>query len=116
MIGIAPSFTRRASSSAMPVFALPWRIAAYIGLPPVSCPVLHGPFAFADPRTACEGIAKPNWEAGMRGVVFTGDKTLELSEVPDPTPGPMDVVLEMKASGLCGSDLKFYRAPKGMDP
>jgi (R,R)-butanediol dehydrogenase / meso-butanediol dehydrogenase / diacetyl reductase len=52
----------------------------------------------------------------MRGVVFTGDRTLELAEVPDPTPGPADVVLEMKASGLCGSDLKFYRAPKGMDP
>lgn len=48
----------------------------------------------------------------MRGVVFTGDRTLELMEMPDPTPGPSDVVLEMKASGLCGSDLKFYRAPK----
>ncbi len=52
----------------------------------------------------------------MRGIVFTGDRTLELSEVPDPAPGPLDVVLEMKASGLCGSDLKFYRAPKGADP
>ena len=52
----------------------------------------------------------------MRGIVFTGDRTLELAEVPDPTPGPLDVVLEMKASGMCGSDLKFYRAPKGTDP
>lgn len=49
----------------------------------------------------------------MRGVVFTGDRTLELASVPDPTPGPLDVVLDIKASGLCGSDLKFYRAPKG---
>jgi len=48
----------------------------------------------------------------MQGVVFTGDRTLEIMQVPDPTPGPTDVVLEMKASGLCGSDLKFYRAPK----
>jgi threonine dehydrogenase-like Zn-dependent dehydrogenase len=47
----------------------------------------------------------------MRGVVFTGDSTLELVEFPDPTPGPRDVVLEIKASGMCGSDLKLYRPP-----
>lgn len=34
-------------------------------------------------------------------------------EFPDPTPGPREVVLEIKASGMCGSDLKFYRRPKG---
>jgi threonine dehydrogenase-like Zn-dependent dehydrogenase len=31
-------------------------------------------------------------------------------DFPDPTPGPGEVVLEIKASGMCGSDLKFYRA------
>ena len=49
----------------------------------------------------------------MRGVVFTGDSNLELVEFPDPTPGPRDVVLEIKASGMCGSDLKLYRPPAG---
>ena len=49
----------------------------------------------------------------MRGVVFTGDRTLDFVNFDDPTPGPGEVVLEIKASGLCGSDLKFYRAPKG---
>jgi 2-desacetyl-2-hydroxyethyl bacteriochlorophyllide A dehydrogenase len=49
----------------------------------------------------------------MRGVVFLGERELELREFPDPTPGPGEVVLEMKASGMCGSDLKFYRAPRG---
>jgi threonine dehydrogenase-like Zn-dependent dehydrogenase len=49
----------------------------------------------------------------MRGVVFTGGRALELAEFPDPTPGPGEVVLEIKASGMCGSDLKTYRAPKG---
>jgi threonine dehydrogenase-like Zn-dependent dehydrogenase len=34
-------------------------------------------------------------------------------EFPDPTPGPGEVVLEIKASGMCGSDLKFYRAAGG---
>ena len=47
----------------------------------------------------------------MKGVVFLGDRKLELREFPDPTPGPRDVVLEIKASGMCGSDLHMYRAP-----
>lgn len=41
---------------------------------------------------------------------------MELVDFPDPAPGPNDVVLEMKASGMCGSDLKLYRTPKGEDP
>src|ERR1700754_3271812 len=46
----------------------------------------------------------------MLGVVFLGDRKLALREFPDPTPGPRDVVLEIKASGMCGSDLHVYRA------
>ncbi len=49
----------------------------------------------------------------MRGVVFTGERGLELMPFPDPTPDPHDVVIEMKASGMCGSDLHQYRRPKG---
>lgn len=49
----------------------------------------------------------------MKGAVFAGDRRVELREFPDPTPGPGEVVLEIKASGMCGSDLKFYRAPAG---
>ena len=47
----------------------------------------------------------------MKGVVFTGDRKLEIRDFPDPTPGPRDVILEIKASGMCGSDLHNYRAP-----
>lgn len=46
----------------------------------------------------------------MRGVVFLGERKLQLAEFPDPTPGPHDVIVEIKASGMCGSDLNFYRA------
>ncbi len=49
----------------------------------------------------------------MRGVVFTGNSRLELAQFPDPEPGPGEVVVAMKASGMCGSDLKFYRPPPG---
>ena len=48
----------------------------------------------------------------MQGVVFTGERGLELMTCPDPTPGPGEVVVEMKASGMCGSDLHQYRRPK----
>ncbi len=49
----------------------------------------------------------------MRGIVFNGNRQIELMEFPDPTPGPGEVVLEIKASGMCGSDLKMYRAQDG---
>jgi len=49
----------------------------------------------------------------MKGVVFPGERQLEFLEFPDPTPGAGEVVVEMKASGMCGSDLHQYRRPKG---
>jgi threonine dehydrogenase-like Zn-dependent dehydrogenase len=49
----------------------------------------------------------------MRGVVFMGEREIELMAFPDPAPGPGEVVVEMKASGMCGSDLHQYRRPKG---
>lgn len=68
----------------------------------------------------------------MRGVVFKGKRTLEIMNFDDPTPGPGQVVVRMKASGMCGSDLHYYRsddpnafvatlglksfAERGMDP
>ena len=39
----------------------------------------------------------------MRGVVFTGDRKVEIRTLPDPHPGPGEVVITMKASGLCGT-------------
>jgi threonine dehydrogenase-like Zn-dependent dehydrogenase len=46
----------------------------------------------------------------MKGVVFLGNRKLELRVFPDPTPGPGEVVIAIKASGMCGSDLHPYRA------
>jgi len=46
----------------------------------------------------------------VRGVVFLGDRKLELREFPDPAPGPGEAVIAIKASGMCGSDLHPYRA------
>ena len=48
----------------------------------------------------------------MRGVVFLGERELELREFPDPTPDTREVVVEIKASGMCGSDLPPYRSSR----
>lgn len=45
----------------------------------------------------------------MRGVVFKGDQKLEIMQFDDPVPGPGEAIIEMKASGMCGSDLHPYR-------
>lgn len=45
----------------------------------------------------------------MRGLVFAGDRKLEFRDFPDPVPGQGEVVVQIKASGLCGSDLRSYR-------
>ncbi|WP_417725148.1 zinc-dependent alcohol dehydrogenase family protein [Salipiger sp.] len=48
----------------------------------------------------------------MKVIVFLGERELEIRDYADPTPGPDEVILEMKASGMCGSDLHYYRGPK----
>src|SRR5579863_883858 len=48
----------------------------------------------------------------MRGVVFLGNKQLEVREFPNPEPGPGQAVVKMRASGICGSDLHPYRGAR----
>lgn len=45
----------------------------------------------------------------MQGITFPGDRRAVLREFPDPVAGPGEVVVRMRASGMCGSDLHFYR-------
>jgi 2-desacetyl-2-hydroxyethyl bacteriochlorophyllide A dehydrogenase len=47
----------------------------------------------------------------MRGLVFPGERRVEMHEFPDPEPGAGEVVIAMRASGICGSDLNLYRRP-----
>lgn len=46
----------------------------------------------------------------MRGVVLIGDRAVEVREFPEPQPGPGEVVVQIKASGICGTDLHIYHA------
>jgi threonine dehydrogenase-like Zn-dependent dehydrogenase len=55
-------------------------------------------------------------ESGMQGVVFLGGRQLELREFANPQPGPGEVVVRIKASGMCGSDLHHYRGASHVPP
>jgi (R,R)-butanediol dehydrogenase/meso-butanediol dehydrogenase/diacetyl reductase len=46
----------------------------------------------------------------VRAAVLTGDHAFEVTEVPDPVPGPGELVLRVSACGICGSDLKMFKS------
>jgi 2-desacetyl-2-hydroxyethyl bacteriochlorophyllide A dehydrogenase len=45
----------------------------------------------------------------VKAAVITGVGAVEVAEVPDPTPGPRQVVVEVAACGLCGTDLHILQ-------
>ena len=47
----------------------------------------------------------------MRGVVLPGDRRLEIRDFPVPQVGHGQVLLRMKASAMCGSDLRAIYRP-----
>ncbi|WP_197378653.1 NAD(P)-dependent alcohol dehydrogenase [Mycolicibacterium mengxianglii] len=47
--------------------------------------------------------------ATMRASVMTGVRSLEIEERPIPSPGPREVLVEVAAVGVCGSDVHYYR-------
>src|SRR4051794_13385371 len=50
----------------------------------------------------------------MRGVFLPGGRRVDIREVADPTPGPGQVVVRMRASTICGSDIRaIYREHLG---
>lgn len=57
--------------------------------------------------------------AMMPGVLLPGDSTARLRDLPVPRPGPGQVLLQVGASGICGSDIGYiyrgYKSHKGLD-
>ena len=47
--------------------------------------------------------------AMMRASVMTGVRTLEIEDRPVPSPGARQVLVEVAAVGVCGSDVHYYR-------
>jgi hypothetical protein len=58
------------------------------------------------------GYAVSEWEK-TTGKAITGNAiwhnpTLGVKDWPDPTPGPKEVLIQVQACGVCGSDMHFY--------
>jgi threonine dehydrogenase-like Zn-dependent dehydrogenase len=51
----------------------------------------------------------------MQGLVFLGNRRVAIQDFPHPVPGNGDVVVAIRASGMCGSDLPSYSAPAAED-
>jgi 2-desacetyl-2-hydroxyethyl bacteriochlorophyllide A dehydrogenase len=44
----------------------------------------------------------------MQAAIITGPNSVEIAEVPDPTPTSGEVVIEVAASGICGTDVEIF--------
>ncbi len=44
----------------------------------------------------------------MKAAVFTGIKTIEIQQVPTPTPKPNEVLIKVRAVGVCGSEVHAF--------
>lgn len=48
----------------------------------------------------------------MRAAILNAPNHLVLAEAPEPTPGPGDIVLRVKAATICGTDIRILRGRK----
>lgn len=48
----------------------------------------------------------------MKAVMITGPGQVEVTEMPEPTPGPDEVLVRAHAVGICGSDLALYQGKR----
>ncbi len=49
----------------------------------------------------------------MKGAVFYGKHDLRIEETELPRPGELDVLIQVKACGVCGTDVHIYEGDKG---
>jgi len=52
-------------------------------------------------------------EIGMKSAVFYGKHDLRVEEHPMPEVGPHDVLIQVEACGVCGTDVHIYEGDKG---
>jgi (R,R)-butanediol dehydrogenase / meso-butanediol dehydrogenase / diacetyl reductase len=52
----------------------------------------------------------------MKAAVFKGIRDIQVEEVPTPRAGPEDIVVEVHACGICGSDLHTYLHGSFVEP
>ncbi len=54
--------------------------------------------------------------ATMKAAVYIEPGSMEIKEVPVPEVGPMDILLKVRACGICGSDLHSYKLGFYVEP
>ncbi|MGP9582784.1 zinc-binding dehydrogenase [Brachybacterium sp. AOP35-5H-19] len=53
----------------------------------------------------------------MKAWQYMGDRApIQLNEVPEPTPGPTQVIIDVRAAGLCHSDIMYMEVGDGVMP
>src|SRR6476660_4161551 len=65
-------------------------------------------------RTVCPQGAHPQRGMMMRAAVATGSSIEVRDDVPDPMPGPGQVLVHTIVCGICGSDLHALAEPEEM--
>src|SRR5205807_7606062 len=72
-------------------------------------------FAPGSGRTGTPSADSPNRDPErnvvMRALKIVGERQIAVLDRPDPRPEPGEVVVQMKAAAICGSDLHPYRHP-----
>ena len=59
--------------------------------------------------------AKFKREHTMRGIKFLGNSKLEITNLPDPQMKEGDVLVKVKASAICGSEMETFVPPGGLE-
>lgn len=49
----------------------------------------------------------------MKAAVFRGDGMLQIEDRPEPAPSALDVLVEVEACGICGTDVQILNVPPG---
>ena len=53
-------------------------------------------------------VIRPTRSGAMKALVYTGAKSLEFKDEPEPVAGNSDVLVAIEAVGICGSDMHAY--------
>src|SRR5262245_60003208 len=73
---------------------VPWRLCRLGSRPRAKRPRLHG-----------RRRRRLAWSARMRALLLTAPSKLEFVDFPDPEPAEDEVVVGIRACGICGSDI-----------
>jgi (R,R)-butanediol dehydrogenase/meso-butanediol dehydrogenase/diacetyl reductase len=100
------------------VFHFRWQLAEQGALTPLDAYIRVDRLDLQDfdPRGVAPGQQGARQrQQGMKGVIFTGGRRCEVRDVPVPRPGHGEVLVGVRAAGICGSDLHVYRRQEASD-